>query len=249
MKRKTLITGALLGAVSLSAIFGIASMRGGAPPVGPDQETRISHVGESEITKQRLDQNENRLHMMDIGLARMIFGNGLDYPGIQIHKHAEAGAASTDPDAPGAVAVTASATEIHIWGSQYHSDKYNAEKDPAKFGAFIQGVTGLWQQATGLAHTRTDGDQYAGSRYAVGPEFVFSDYGAEQQRAMMEDYALRFLHSSHTSKWLPQSYGQDSAQTDAQLGRIVEAQFPQLAGKSQKFMSQPTTSRAPAPGS
>lgn len=115
--------------------------------------------------------------------------------------------------------------KIHVQDPRLFSRDYSAEADPYLFGYFVNRMTGEMQRLKGDSW-QADANG-SGSFYTVGGEgYSFASYGREQQRAIMEDYALRFLHPTRQSYWLSRMYGGDRSITDPYLITTVEKAFP-----------------------
>lgn len=112
---------------------------------------------------------------------------------------------------------------IEFYGKDIASADYSLEKDRVKFGVFIREMTHIWQN-------QTEGKQTLGEMtemtYELDSQYVFASYSRSQQGAIMEDYALRFLHPSRSSHWLPIDYSGDRSDTDPFLQELVEGTFP-----------------------
>ncbi|MCE9508007.1 MAG: hypothetical protein K8R48_06820 [Alphaproteobacteria bacterium] len=107
---------------------------------------------------------------------------------------------------------------IQFYGNTCASPDYSLDQDIFKFGTFVHEMTHVWQRQT----AKTDAlemchDYY----YTLNSKSHFADFCVEQQAAIMEDYARRFLHSGHQS-----FYAKDTPGHDLLLQKVVETQFP-----------------------
>ncbi len=116
-----------------------------------------------------------------------------------------------------------SAAQLHVHETRFYSKDYSKEINPELFGYFINRMTGLLQQTSGAAWAADA--SVTDSMYVVDGR-KFEQYGAAQQRAIVEDYALRFLHTSRQSYWLNRVYNGDHSITDPYLIAAVETTFP-----------------------
>lgn len=149
----------------------------------------------------------------EAALAKRLFGKDLDTSSIKLHfysgKQAE-------------VAGSRDAANIEVYGILNASADYSAGEAPA-FGMFVNELTRLWQngEGDGLRAAKT-----TGADYKLVKEWDFLNYGPAQQRAMVEDYALRFFHPSHTPHWMPHLHkNAQTTETDAILRATVENRF------------------------
>ncbi|MEZ0224678.1 MAG: hypothetical protein ACAH83_09005 [Alphaproteobacteria bacterium] len=121
---------------------------------------------------------------------------------------------------------------IQFYGKDAASADYSQEKNTLKFRLFVRGLTHLWQNQTGFRETLGDPED---TLYPLDSQYVFASYGKRQQPAIMEDYALRFLHPSRKSYWLPKDYGGDRSDTDPFLQELVEGNFPSAKAAREAF--------------
>ncbi len=171
----------------------------------------------------------------EIRLAQGLFGDRLDLSCARIDLF-PAG------KNPGMQVAAGEKDNIELDGNAYASADYSRE-GREKFGVFIQGLTYLWQNQTGEQDTRGNPNkQY----YDLDTQYSFEDYGWQQQADIMEDYALRFLHPSRHSRWLPHDYGGDRSDTDPVLQSLVEDYFP--AAREMREAYAQVETRAMTPG-
>ncbi len=120
---------------------------------------------------------------------------------------------------------------VHLWKKESFSDDYASEKDILKFGTFIHEITHIWQMQNNLVCTVESSDYL----YRIDDR-RFGDYGAEQQAAMIEDYARYVLHPESSLRWLPQVYtGKTLIQKRQDMCAVVEDRFPHLKPYRQKL--------------
>lgn len=207
-RNKTLSTAFKTALLTMSsiAVFGcgkeIPTIENGA------EIAKTEHV-EEEVTWKR------PVHANEAALAKSIFGDKLDTKRItQLF--------STYYRNDGTIADATAGKLIRYFGKDYVSDDYSKE-EPENFGNFVHEMTHIWQrQASSARHCR----RYY---YRLAPDLSFRDYCVEQQAALVEDYARRFLHPEQgASKWYAGWYGQDTQESDALLQKIVEDHFPQV---------------------
>jgi hypothetical protein len=146
-------------------------------------------------------------------LARTLFGDKLDLEDIRLDFYRADGKLLSKVE-PGET------RNIEFFGAARFSADFSTDKDPRRFGAFVEELTHLWQNQDEGAGTHGKPDT---KLYKLDGVATFRDFGAEQQAEIMEDYALRFLHPSRQTRWLTQEYGGDFTTTDPWLARLVEA--------------------------
>ncbi|TAL28335.1 MAG: hypothetical protein EPN97_14825 [Alphaproteobacteria bacterium] len=112
--------------------------------------------------------------------------------------------------------------QAEFYGKDGASADFSQEKDARKFGLFIRHMTYLWQNQTEGKLTFGEVNEML---YPLEPQYVFASYSRLQQAAIMEDYALRFLHHTRKSRWLVQVSGGDKSNTDPRLQALVEGTF------------------------
>lgn len=178
----------------------------------------------------------------EAALLRGIFGNQLDTVNIRLNLHPQ-----EYSDIVGSVEADAAAD---FWGPENHSKDYSRDKDADKFGTFIHELTHNWQRQTNWKYTLDiedkDKDKYS---YPLNAAYKFPEYTTEQQAAIVEDYARRFMHPSHSHTYLQKTYKNPNAY-DSLLIKVVEDQFPnarQLREQYKRDESAPRVSAAPAP--
>lgn len=148
-------------------------------------------------------------------LLRTLFGDTAPISDLQL--------VFDTPDLHAANDNDTSANAVHLHDPRLFSKDYSAESDPYLFGYFVNQITGEMQKRMG--DTWVADRSLTGSFYNIDGR-AFHQYGPDQQRAIMEDYALRFLHSSRQSYWLSRMYNGDRSITDPYLITAVESAFP-----------------------
>jgi hypothetical protein len=113
--------------------------------------------------------------------------------------------------------------QVEFYGKDAASSDFSQEKNAAKFGLFIRHMTYLWQNQAEGKFTLGEVNEML---YPLDSQYVFASYSRLQQAAIMEDYALRFLHHTRKSRWLKEVYGGDKSDTDPFLQVLVEGTFP-----------------------
>lgn len=162
-------------------------------------------------------------------LARRIFGTEIDTDNIRIY--------FIDEDKKDIYSTTdltldtrhGSSVKISFFGKAYLSDDF-AHAGLEAFFCFIHEMTHVWQAQTNMKATRAyDPQTY---RYALVENYSFTRFSNEQQAAIIEDYARRFLGTSPqpTTYYLNAEnlfgqLGHDTAETDALLKKTVEKIF------------------------
>lgn len=118
---------------------------------------------------------------------------------------------------------------IYICHPRFLSADYTLDKDPERFRAFFHETTHRWQAQTAYAYTKGRCREYFYP--LLSSENRFGDYCDEQQGAIMEDYALRFLFPGGApSHWYSKKNGGDNKKSDARLKKLVEDRFPGIRG-------------------
>ncbi|MCE9508008.1 MAG: hypothetical protein K8R48_06825 [Alphaproteobacteria bacterium] len=89
------------------------------------------------------------------------------------------------------------------------------------YGTFIHEMTHIWQRQKipGVELLFMSCHDYD---YTLDANSRFSDFCIEQQGAIIEDYAMRFLHDNHTSLYI-----KNIPENDALLKKVVEDRFPE----------------------
>ncbi|MEZ0262318.1 MAG: hypothetical protein ACAH80_15035 [Alphaproteobacteria bacterium] len=144
----------------------------------------------------------------EAALARQIFGREkMDLDGVRLHFYSGTQAVKSGSH---------DAANIEIYGMANASADYSAG-DAGSYGMFVNELTRLWQNREGeyLRATKAEG-----ADYVLKQELDFLNYGRAQQRAVVQDYALRFFHPSHKTQ-----KGVDTSATDAMLRGMVENRF------------------------
>lgn len=202
---------------------------------GQFPSARDARIAFENIEERALTTGEARM-------IRGIFGSQIDTANLRLRLHPQ-----DYSDIVGSVGADAVAD---FWGPDNHSKDYSLEKDADKFGTFIHEVTHNWQRQTDWQFTLDiedkDKDKYS---YPLNAKYKFPEYTTEQQAAIIEDYARRFLHPSHSHTYLNKTYTNPNAY-DSLLIKVVEDQFPgarQLREQYQRDESAPRVSAAPAP--
>lgn len=178
----------------------------------------------------------------EAALLKGIFGGQIDTVNMRLNLHPQ-----DYSDIVGSVEADAVAD---FWGPENHSKDYSRDKDADKFGTFVHELTHNWQRQTEWKFTLdiedNDKDKYS---YPLNAKYSFPEYTTEQQAAIVEDYARRFLHPSHSHTYLQKTYRNPNAY-DSLLIKVVEDQFPgakQLREEYKRNESAPRISTAPGP--
>ncbi|MDF3024245.1 MAG: hypothetical protein K0R10_1606 [Alphaproteobacteria bacterium] len=178
----------------------------------------------------------------EAALLKGIFGGQIDTANIRLNLHPQ-----DYSDIVGSVEADAVAD---FWGPENHSKDYSRDKDADKFGTFVHELTHNWQRQTEWKFTLdiedNDKDKYS---YPLNAKYSFPEYTTEQQAAIVEDYARRFLHPSHSHTYLQKIYRNPNAY-DSLLIKVVEDQFPgakQLREEYKRNEAAPRISIAPGP--
>jgi hypothetical protein len=167
-------------------------------------------------------------------LARSIFGDKLDLRGMRVHEfNKEQRNLASDVGA-------GETKNIEFYGKRYYAEDFSKAANRNVFGSFMHEMMQIYQNQTGIRHGDVEG-----FNYPLGSQWRFTDYGPEQQRAIVEDYAMRFLHPDRASHWTRMDYT-DKSDTDPFLIRLVEDQFP--AARAARIAFQNIDSRPMTPG-
>lgn len=158
-------------------------------------------------------------------LARSIFGAELDTEGMRFQLYPE------EQRAASALIQAGESKNVEFYGRRYLPDDFSREMGKPgsaahyNYGNFVALMTGALQH-----------QQWGAWRYNAGAEGYdykpekgksFADYGLGQQMSIMTDYALRFLHPSHTPHQRDKEKSGRTGEEDRQLIRIVEDRFPE----------------------
>ena len=217
--KRALHTGMLTASLAASAAF--ASSRPQQAPIAPQPFTTLPvrkapQPIVNEQTRRMLDSTQAVTRPLTTGETRLLaqlFGGTVDLSQLRITfdtAQAQPDPANTTPT-------------LFIHDARLFSSDYSNEANPFIFGAFINHVTAIVQEQAGVAWTASA--QNSGNLYELDGR-AFSAYSLAQQRAIIEDYALRFLHPSRQSHWLHKVYGGDKSITDPYLIAAVESTFP-----------------------
>lgn len=176
-----------------------------SPPVVVAPAPYVSEVAGPAVVTRALTKGEEQL-------AYDIFGMSL--PNVRLHFFTEVAGHS--------FAVPKPTGDIEVYGSKNASSDYSAEKDAGLYGSFVSQLANVWQQSQDTLRA----GKATGSEYRLKEDADFINYGPAQQRALVQDYALRFFHSSHATFWLPKTHkAGDTLETDGMLKGLVENQF------------------------
>lgn len=159
-----------------------------------------------------------RITAGEVQLAAKLFGTALDVSQLKFQFFREPADNRVSGIPPG------STDTINIYGKDIAARDYSRE-GAENFGTFVHELTHVWQNQTNDRFTSSyvpEGNKYL---YPLEAKYKFTDYGTEQQAAMVEDYARRFLHPSKSFTWLGQVYD-DPESKAAMLMKTVETQFP-----------------------
>jgi hypothetical protein len=200
------------------------------PPAPPIQPRQI----EAPYVSQRagVPASSRGLTAGEAKLARDIFGDKIDLNGMRLHMFSKEQADLRSDVGSGQT------KNIEFYGKRSISEDFS-KASAKQFGSFVHEMTYILQNQQGGKLRASDVEGYA---YPLGSQWRFTDYGPQQQRAIVQDYALRFLHPDRQSLTLPRTYGDDRMDTDPFLIRLVENQFP--AAKAARIAFQNIEKRA-----
>jgi hypothetical protein len=155
----------------------------------------------------------------EIAFVQSIFGDEVNTAIVRKNfyaKHPD----NTPEDSKETIADVNDTKNIKFYGTEYRSSDYSRE-GTINYGTFIHEITHIWQRQKipGLTLLFMSCHDYD---YTLDAGSRFNDFCIEQQGALIEDYALRFLHSSHASFRI-----KNTPENDALLQKVVEAQFPE----------------------
>lgn len=197
-------------------------------------ENHFRGAKELRISFQNIESR--RLTSGEIALLKGIFGDQIDAGIMTQHMH---------PQEYSDIAGTAtSGRDANYWGPRYTSPDYSQEKSPDKFGTFVHENTHLWQYQTRWRHSPYRPGVY---RYPLETKWKFTDYTHEQQAAIVEDYALYYLHPSRQMRWMPETYNYREQQEKLPLlKKLVEDQFPGARALRETCEAQRQSAKKPA---
>lgn len=225
--KRALQTGLLTTSLAASAAFGHS--RPTQAPIAPQPFTTlpVRKLPQPSITEQArrgMDITAAVTRNLTTGETRLLaqlFGNSVDLSQMRVVFHANDVNEQSD-----------SALTLRIHDPRMLSSDYSSEENPFIFGNFISKATAIAQQQAGQAWNADD--RRSGNLYELDGR-AFSAYSRAQQRAIIEDYALRFLHPTRQSYWLHKVYGGDKSITDPYLIAAVEAAFPTATNARKGF--------------
>lgn len=188
----------LVTAFTLTAGCGFKNIvKSSPPPVVQDTTVHTSLLSSTPLTEN------------EIKLVHGIFGTTVNTAIVKKYFY---------PASPLMVSRVPDRRSIQFYGNTCTSADYSLDSDIFKFGAFVHEMTHVWQRQTAnkdelqMCHTYD---------YTLDAASRFTDFCVEQQAAIVEDYARRFLHPGHKS-----FYTTDTPETDLLLRKVVEEQFP-----------------------
>ena len=112
---------------------------------------------------------------------------------------------------------------IDFYGEGYHEADYAQTQDAFNYGLFIHEMTHIWQHKHQLRSRDLVHRYKKIYDYELTEKSRFKKFGAEQQAAIIEDYARRFLfpHFKAVSRRI-----ENTPENDALLKQVVEKKFP-----------------------
>lgn len=137
----------------------------------------------------------------------------------------------------GCAATVTGPKHVYFFGDYYFA-RDSLHDNVGTFGVFMHEMTHIWQYQ---AQMPRGGD--TGYIYKFTPDKSFDDYGIEQQGAIIEDYARRFLYDGKykVSRWI-----QSTPANDSLLIKLVETKFPGAAKlRLASIKQKPTTGYKP----
>lgn len=205
-----------------------------------DADESLAYIVENQFpwlrqTRQALSGEKTRkLTRNEAALIRSIFGNRVDTAAVTFRFDERYCARRA-----GSLPVW---KDVHYWGKTYWSADYSLEKNAFNFGLFIHEITHVWQKQTSFAETNwrfvNKPNEYD---YPIDlSRWAFSEYGVEQQAAIVEDYARCFLQPSCATGW-----AKTSKENREALATLVENQFPE-AKATRIYYQQHKTLPVPA---
>lgn len=207
------------------------------PPVRPELPQQVVEAQQPYVSQRAGVPDSSRgLTAGEVQLVRSIFGNSIDLSGMRLHMFSREQGNWVSDVGPGQT------KNIEFYGRSNLSADFSRASG-RQFGSFVHEMSYILQNQRGANWRAGNVEGYA---YPLGSQWRFTDYGPAQQRAIVQDYALRFLHPDRTSQYLPRTYGDDRADTDPHLIRIVEDHFP--AAKAARLAFQNIETRALTPG-
>jgi len=155
----------------------------------------------------------------ETALVQAVFGKAIDTSIVQKHFFS-AGCNGRGSQS----ARTYDGENISFCQKKYHEADYSKTKDAFNFGLFMHEMTHIWQNQDHPVRHRLswlfDSKEYG---YDLSPDSRFEDFSIEQQAAIIEDYARRFLQikPAKSDKYIHD----DTSLSDTLLQRVVEGQF------------------------
>lgn len=117
---------------------------------------------------------------------------------------------------------------ITFLGQKHHEYDYSKAKSGFNFVIYVHEMVHIWQNQTYRRHT--NGTCYKDYTHTISPHDEFEEYCNEQQAAIIENYARRFLVYPHLpSRFYERKEGSDTQNTDRALQKLVENYFPQAS--------------------
>ncbi|MDE1152672.1 MAG: hypothetical protein PW788_09060 [Micavibrio sp.] len=180
------------------------------PPANDADAPYVSKRGDAEVSSRALTAGEALL-------AKNLFGDMLDAGKVRVHFYADSDRNYASDVKP------SDKNNIEVYGGDNFSDDYSRDANITRFGGLVYELTHLMQNQRGNHWQHGDVE---GEEYPLDSRYIFQNYGFAQQRAIMEDYARRFLHEDRKTRYLPSQYGSDRSDTDPFLKALVEDAFP-----------------------
>jgi hypothetical protein len=131
---------------------------------------------------------------------------------------------------------------INFYGAKYHEKDYSKAKDAFNFGTYFHEVTHLQQDQPSAKFREFVPNKHYD--YTLHSDSRFDDFYTEQQAAIIEDYARRFLFL-HAD--VPGRRSDKSPSSDTLLMKVVEDRFPEARKSRLRFESQKKAQAAARP--
>ncbi len=183
---------------------------------------------------------ERGLTIGEAALLKGIFGDTINTDSIRANLHPQG-----YDDIVGSVDTGKVAADF--WGPENSSKDFSKEPNGYKFGTFVHELTHVWQNQTERKYTNdtapTAKDKYT---YTLSSKSKFEDYRVEQQAAIIEDYARRYLHPSKSFTYLDAAY-KDAESMSPLLKKVVETEFPGAKKLREEYELQNAPRSSPVP--
>jgi hypothetical protein len=159
----------------------------------------------------------------EIALVKSVFGDSLSEGDLRrVRKYL---IPEKLPDHPRTSAYAHGPRRIDFYTARYHEEDYSRPKSSFNLGLFLHEMTHLWQAQRQTPFTWQYLTRPRVYPYTLTENSKLTKFGTEQQAAIVEDYARRFL--LRAPEYARNAQNGNSLETDRLLQKVVEEQFPQ----------------------